>query len=302
MLMPVEASEEAEPSINREAASSSKGYDGPVAVTITLNKDNTIAKIVVGDADFNETPGIGSKAQDEEFTGQFIGKKVPLAEGDVDVISGATITSEAVIKAVNKAADLLISEVLREATSSSKGYDGTVSVTITLNEDDTIAKMEVGDTDFNETPGIGSKAQDEEFSGQFIGKKVPLAEGDVDVISGATITSEAVMKAVNKAADMLISEVLREATSSSKGYDGPVSVTITLNEDDTIAQIIIGDADFNETPGIGGRTQDEEFSVQFIGKKVPLAEGDVDVISGATITSEAVIKAVNKAADKLLQK
>ena len=66
--------------------------------------------------------------------------------------------------------------------------------------------------------------------------------------------------------------------------------------------MLVGDADFDETAGLGSKAQDEDFISQFIGKKVPLKVSDVDVISGATITSEAVVKAVNKAAEKLLQK
>ena len=317
--------ESAAPSDGKTATSSSKGYAGPVAVTITLNDDNTIAALSVGDADFAETDGLGSRTKDTEFTDRFIGKSVPLAEGDVDVLAGATVTSEAVIKAVNKAAEKLgitaeaaapeaSAEPVQEpaaqtdgktATSSSKGYAGPVAVTITLNDDDTIAALTVGDADFAETDGLGSRTKDAEFTDRFIGKSVPLAEGDVDVLAGATVTSEAVIKAVNKAAEKLgitaeaAAPAARTATSSSKGYAGPVAVTITLNDDNTIAALTVGDADFAETDGLGSRTKDAEFTDRFIGKKVPLADGDVDVLAGATVTSEAVIKAVNKAAEVL---
>ena len=288
----------------KSATSSSKGYGGPVAVTVTLNDDDTIAELTVGDADFAETQGLGSKVQDEEFTKQLIGKKVPLQEGDIDLIAGATISSEAVIKAINKAVEQLVTvEAARTGTSSSKGYGGPVAVTVTLNDDGTIAELAVGDADFAETQGLGSKVQDEEFTKQFIGKKVPLQEGDIDLIAGATISSEAVVKAINKAIETLLVPAgeARNATSSSKGYGGPVAVTVTLNEDDTIAELTVGDADFSETQGLGSKVQDEAFTQQFIGKKVPLQKEDIDLVSGATISSEAVIEAINKAVESLLK-
>ena len=72
-----------------------------------------------------------------------------------------------------------------------------------------------------------------------------------------------------------------------------VYVDVHLDENSAIAAIDIN-AD-TQTPEYGGRTaEDETFQGQFIGKTIPLAIGDdVDVLSGATVTSEAVVKAVN---------
>ena len=42
---------------------------------------------------------------DEAFTSQFIGKKAPLTLGvDIDAVTGATLTSQAVVDAVNQLA------------------------------------------------------------------------------------------------------------------------------------------------------------------------------------------------------
>ncbi|MEZ7872409.1 MAG: FMN-binding protein, partial [Eubacteriales bacterium] len=330
-----EAAEEAQtpavPDGARTETSSSKGYGGPVAVTIWLNDDDTIAAMTIGDADFAETQGFGSRAQEPEFINSFIGKKVPLADGDVDVLAGATVTSEAVIKAVNKAAEKLgiaaeaaapeaSAEPVQEpatqtdgktATSSSKGYAGPVAVTIILNDDNTIATLSVGDADFAETEGLGSRTKDVEFTDRFIGKSVPLADGDVDVLAGATVTSEAVIKAVNKAAESLgitaketdveSSAPAQEAKASAQGYKGPIAVTLTLNADYTIKTLVIGDENFTETVHIGSKVLDKEFAEQFIGKKVPLKEGDADTITNATVSSLAVIEAINLAAAQLMK-
>ena len=74
-----------------------------------------------------------------------------------------------------------------------------------------------------------------------------------------------------------------------------MTVYASYDADGAIASIKIN-AD-GETPGFGQRTmEDEDFLKQFIGKKLPLELGkdkDVDVLSGATITSTAIVDALN---------
>ena len=49
-----------------------------------------------------ETAGFGQKCAEEDFTAQFIGKTLPVTLGeDVDAVAGATITSTAVVDALN---------------------------------------------------------------------------------------------------------------------------------------------------------------------------------------------------------
>ena len=162
----------------------------------------------MGDAQFSETEGLGSKAKDEAFTAQFAGKKLPLTIEDIDAIAGATITSKAVVDAINVAYGKLSAPAeeaadAKTATASVEGFMGPVAVTITLNEDNTLAKVEVGDAQFSETEGLGSKARDEAFTAQFVGKKLPLTIEDIDAIAGATITSKAVVDAINAAYETL---------------------------------------------------------------------------------------------------
>ena len=58
----------------------------------------------------NETVGFGLNAKEPEFTNQFVGKKVfpfeytktgATSDSQIDAISGATITTSAVVDAVN---------------------------------------------------------------------------------------------------------------------------------------------------------------------------------------------------------
>lgn len=61
-------------------------------------------------------------------------------------------------------------------------------------------------TSIAETPGLGDKAKNEEFSGQFADKQVdsfsvvkqaPASDSEIEAISGATITSKAMANGVN---------------------------------------------------------------------------------------------------------
>ncbi len=81
---------------------------------------------------------------------------------------------------------------------------------------------------------------------------------------------------------------------SAEGFSRqPVYVTVTLDEETKIGGITI-DAS-SQTPEYGGRCGEEFFAKRFLGKSLPLSEGDIDAVSGATITSQAVVTAVNAA-------
>ena len=85
-------------------------------------------------------------------------------------------------------------------------------------------------------------------------------------------------------------------SGSAEGFGGGmVSVTATLDDAARIAEIAV-DAS-TQTPEYGGRAQDDKpFLKQFIGKPLPLTMGaDVDALTGATVTSTAVVEALNTA-------
>lgn len=85
-----------------------QGFGGPVEVTLGVDENNAISGLAVGGASFAETAGLGALAKEPAFTDQFTGKTVPITLNvDVDAISGATITSTAVVKAVNTVAQAL---------------------------------------------------------------------------------------------------------------------------------------------------------------------------------------------------
>ena len=91
-------------------ATTSEGYGGDIQVMVGISVDGTVQGI-----DFltiNETVGFGLNAKEPEFKNQFVGKQVLAFEytktgatGDsqIDAISGATITTSAVVDAINAA-------------------------------------------------------------------------------------------------------------------------------------------------------------------------------------------------------
>ena len=88
-----------------------KGYGGDVSVMTAVNVDGTVKSVAVLDVS-NETPGLGQNAAKESFYSQYEGKTSGIsllkngadsAKNEVNAVTGATITSTAVNKAVNQA-------------------------------------------------------------------------------------------------------------------------------------------------------------------------------------------------------
>lgn len=90
-------------------------------------------------------------------------------------------------------------------------------------------------------------------------------------------------------------------TSSAKGYGGDVKVMIGFAPSGEILGFEILDCS-NETPGLGQNSKNPEFKQRFIGKSGELQVNktsndgqNVQAITAATITSKAVVSAVNAA-------
>jgi electron transport complex protein RnfG len=88
----------------------------------------------------------------------------------------------------------------------SQGYGGDIGVISAFNlEDDTI--LDIGMTTMKETPGLGTRVAEEPFSDDFEGhslKGLALTKqgGDIDAVSGATISSAAAVNAVREATEI----------------------------------------------------------------------------------------------------
>lgn len=75
----------------------------PVYVEVTIGEDGTIASLTVQTP--GESEGYGSLCAEEDFTARFIGKdpRSLMLGQDVDALSGATVTSSAVVRAIRSA-------------------------------------------------------------------------------------------------------------------------------------------------------------------------------------------------------
>ena len=92
------------------------GYGGPINILVGMNPDHTLRDMEV--LSHTETPGLGSKIIEEPFTEQFVGlvaDEIALSRdgGKIDAITGATISSRAVVSAIQEKM-LEIIEILSE--------------------------------------------------------------------------------------------------------------------------------------------------------------------------------------------
>ena len=79
------------------------GYKGPIVMTLALNESGSINAVSINSQ--SETAGLGSHVAEEPFLSQFSGKAADpdTILSEVDTITGATISSQAVISGVEQA-------------------------------------------------------------------------------------------------------------------------------------------------------------------------------------------------------
>lgn len=107
-----------------------------------------------------------------------------------------------------------------------------------------------------------------------------------------------------KKGDKLMTSAIR--TFSPKGYGGNVWLMVGLLPDGNIENIAV--LEHKETPGLGTKMNDEAFKSQFFGKNpasfnllVAKDGGDVDALTGATVTSRAFAGATQLAFDTYMK-
>ena len=315
-----QSSPELAPFAGGTASANPEGFGGPIYVEVTFDENSNIIALKVGDDNFAETPGIGDSVLEEDFIKQFIGKSAPIDIKDIDVASGATVSTQAVIDGINVArASLDVASTVAfaggTASVSPEGFGGPVFVEVTFDENSNITALKIGDDNFAETPGIGDAVLEDDFIKQFIGKAAPIDIKDIDAASGATVSTQAVIDGINEAFEKLIAPVEevaeheektvstsfegKTASASAEGFGGPIYVEVTFDENSNITALKVGDDNFAETPGIGDAVLEEDFIKQFIGKAAPIDIKDIDAASGATVSTQAVIDGINEAFEML---
>ena len=135
---------------------------------------------------------------------EFVGLPGFVAEEATQAAVEAGYTDDTVdscVQAVDADGNLL-GYVINATDPSSYGGDVTLSLGVRL--DGTVNGYSI--TVINDTAGLGMKAAEEDYASQYAGKQVEeftvtktgaTADNEIDAISGATITSDAVTRAVN---------------------------------------------------------------------------------------------------------
>ena len=172
--------------------------------------------------------------------------------------------------------------------AEAQGFGGPVKVTVTVTDSEITEVAIVGDA---ETPTLGGVAV--ETLGGLIVEKQSL---NVDLVSGATVTSKAIISAAIEAltaagADI---EALTKGAfmpgayeAEAQGFGGPVKVTVTVTANEITDVAIEGE---KETPTLGG------VAIETMGELMVKAQTpNVDMVSGATVTSTAIIAAATEA-------
>lgn len=115
-------------------------------------------------------------------------------------ISGCVIDEVVAAKAGEEAKGFVVT------TTTSEGYGGNIQVSVGIAADGTVKGIEM--LSIAETAGLGMNANTPEFKAQYadvltegfvVTKTGAVADNEIDAISGATITSNAVTNAVNSA-------------------------------------------------------------------------------------------------------
>lgn len=288
---------------------SAEAHNGPLEVEVIV-EGGEISDVTV--LSHEETDGIADPALEE----------VPSAivennSTEVDTVTGATVTSEAIIMAVNNALSSdggtavvpgtdTESESSEEETSeeasgdatytdgtyegTAEGHNGPITLEVVI-EGGTISDIIVGEHE--ETEGLSDPAFEE------VPAAIIESNGtEVDTVTGATVTSDAIITAVEDALSKASGEETSEAavtptytdgtySATVVGHNGPLTVEVVVAEG-VISDIIVGEHE--ETDGLSDPAFEE----------VPAAiiennSTDVDTVTGATVTSDAIIEAVETA-------
>lgn len=156
----------------------------PIAKQEELTKQEAYKTVLSDAASFEELEIEGTNGTD-----------IPAAAGySAQEVTGAVAALDASGKQIGYVYTIVTSE----------GYGGDISLTMGMLSDGTVTGIEM--LSISETAGLGMKAAEDAFKSQYAGKKTDkfeytktgaTAENQIDAISGATITTNAVTNGVN---------------------------------------------------------------------------------------------------------
>ncbi|MDO5701735.1 MAG: flavocytochrome c [Lachnospiraceae bacterium] len=244
---------------------SAEGFGGPVEVTVNVGSNGGITDVTIkGDG---ETPDVGGAA-----IPMLKQSAVTAQSAEIDGVSGATFTSDAVKKALGEA---LVQAGGEAAASGPKAADGNLFIPGTYEGTATgfggeikvavdVTENEIKDVRIegeHETENIGSFAVD------MLGERIIEAQSpNVDALTGATVTSSAILKATKDAleaagADLSALPKLEDHADDLKTYEnletdiviigaGGAGMTAAINATQAGKKVIL----LEKMPYAGGNT------------------------------------------------
>ena len=283
-------------------------FGGPLEVEVTVSGGKITGVQILKHSD---TPGISDGAIKN------IPERIVVANAaQVESVSGASVSSDAIMKAVQKALEQGGSAPSASSPSASRydipqdgvyrgsaqGFGGEVVVEVTVSGGK-ITKLEVVES--KETPFIADNAV------KTLLPAILEAQGPVDTVSGATYTSKAVLTAVEAALagseggaeteaeveaepEAEVEEVEPYAITvgdgvyrgSAQGFGGELVVEVTVSAG-KITELEVVES--KETAFIADR------AVKELIPAILEAQGPVEAVSGATVTSGAIQAALRDA-------
>lgn len=193
-------------------------------------------------------------------------------------------------------------------TFSQAGFEGPIIYNLVVSAAGEILGIRV--ISHSETPGIGDVIAQEDFERQFVGKshRDPIQAGvDVDIITGATVSTAAMIVSVRQSLAVITENFLDleddsfDITSvpdgtyrgSAMGYNDEILVEVTVLAGRIIEIIVLENS---ETP-----TRFIEAYPAVPERIIETQSLDVDTRTGATISGDAIIQAVLNALQKGLE-
>lgn len=254
----------------------SGGYGGNMTIIAGINNGGDYAGVKV--VDQSETPNLGDKILEESFTSTFIGKTIaealkavasPSAENEVLLLSGATVSTGAVVTGVNRAREAYIAYL----------SDGSIELP---EDEDPFEALFADAEEFNEI--------DSALLGEVTG-----AHEDVKAVHEATLggeligyvfTSEA--KGYNK--DVAINvytgiDLDGKLTGMRIGENGETPGLGTMIEEEDFTSLFVGKSASEELKAVASAS----------------SENEIDIISNATVSSKGAVSGVNKAIKAYLE-
>ena len=245
------------------------GYEyetAPLDVLVELDADGNILNVWVGTD--GQTTGIGDQAGGAEYLNQYKGVLGEAGLDGVDTISGATQSTRGVKKGVRKCIQAFVAM-----------YPDCAAATAVAPE--------------------GSDAESEAASSEAAVETVTLSDEACKAVLPDAATFEAVESATSGVQAAVKADTGWVIQASAKGFGGQVPVIVGLDADGAIVGVSFPEN--SETAGYGAQLYEEgnesaaALAASLVGKSGEVAIGDVDAISGATISSKAVVEAVNTA-------